>query len=82
MKKNYDKNRLMSIEVIEHPIVVYNDGKRELFNAIYITDCNVLTGNIVRDGDCEVFVGNGGIPTQNISRIETGTKKKIFIKKL
>jgi hypothetical protein len=82
MKKIKDKNRLTSIEVIEYPIVLYKDGKRELFDAIFITNSNVITGNIVKDGDNEVFVGTGGIPVQNICRIETVYKKKTFIKTL
>jgi hypothetical protein len=78
MKKNNDKNGLTSIEVIENPIVIYKDGKKELFNAIYITDGNIIIGNIVNDGDNEVFVRTGGIPIQNISKIEAKTKKKTF----
>ena len=78
MKKNNEKNGLTSIDVIENPIVIYKDGKKELFNAIYVTDGNIIIGNIVRDGDNEVFVRTGGIPIQNICRIETKTKKKTF----
>ena len=73
--------KLKSIQVLENPIVVYNDGVKELFNALYITDTNILTGRIMEDDDHTIFVGEGGIPQNNIARIIGGTTKQVYQKR-
>ncbi len=53
---------LKAIDIIQDAIVVYREGLKELFDAIYITDESVITGRIIKTNDCKVFVEGGGIP--------------------
>lgn len=79
-KVNNRDERLKAIEIIQDAIVVYKDGLKELFDAIYITDESLITGRIVNVDDLRVFVEEGGIPKQNVLRIEGGKKMKVFRK--
>ncbi|MGC9308316.1 MAG: hypothetical protein ACP5FL_06020 [Thermoplasmatota archaeon] len=60
------------VDIIADAIVVYKDGKKELFDAIYVTDTRVSTGHIVTTGDHAEFIEGGGIPRGNILRIDGG----------
>ena len=63
-------------------LVTYNDGIRELFNAIYINDSRIFTGKILKKGNHEVFIEGGGIPKNNIKHIKWKIKKTVLKKKV
>ena len=80
------------IEILENVTIIYDDWKRELFDAIYINDRRVITGRILKIikprsyiaygcNTChDTFVDSGVIPINNIKSIEGGTKKKLLKK--
>ena len=92
MKDVYRKHdELMKIEILENATIIYDDGDRAIFKAIFLNDKKVIIfgeiltienqdrsksyGNI----DCyDVFLECGGIPKDNIKSIEGGTKKIVF----
>ena len=87
----YDKkgNKSKTIKILENAMVIYKEGDRELFDAILITDKEVIIGRIFRIDKkrkckeitcCEVFVESGGIPKKNIKCIEGGSKKVVYVK--
>ena len=78
---------LEMIEILENAIVIYIDGNRELFDAIYIIPREVIIGRILKLDKtemckgitcCELFVGSECIPKNNIKSIEGGTKRSIY----
>lgn len=76
--ENKKDKTLETIEVFENAIVIFNNGARELFEVIHITDKEVVVGRILNH---EVFVKCGGISRENIRYIKFDTKKKIHKKK-
>lgn len=78
-----------TIEIIKDAMVIYWDGEKELFDAIRITDKGVVIGRILKVDkkervcvNChEMFVESGFVPTDNIIRIEGGTRRKIYKQK-
>ena len=77
------------IEILENAIVIYINGNRELFDAIHIIHRKVIIGRILRLDKtekckyiscCELFVGIGCIPKNNIKSIEGGTKRWVLNK--
>jgi hypothetical protein len=89
MKKD-DKFEI--IEILENATIIYEDGKREIFEAIFLTDeGEIIFGQLlaventdlcesVNSIDChDVFGECGGIPKDNIKSIEGGTKKNVLI---
>lgn len=91
MKKD-DKTEM--IEILENATVIYEDGKREIFEAILLTDeGEIIFGQLLAVENTalcksvnsierhDVFGECGGIPKDNIKSIEGGTKKKVLIVK-
>ena len=68
------------IDIIEDAIVVYRDGKKELFDAIYVTKTRVSTGHIITAKGHHEFIEGGGIPRDNILRIEGGKTRHMHKK--
>ena len=60
--------------------ITYNDGKREVFDAIYIRDTGVYTGIVLNIDNHEVFVESGGIPKNIVKHIEWDSKKTVLRK--
>ena len=71
--ENKKDKTLETIEVFEDAIVIFNDGTKQLFDVIHITDKEVVVGRILNH---EVFVKCGGISRENIRHIRHDTKKK------
>ena len=73
-----DKNSevYVTVEIIADAIVVYNDGKKELFEAIYMTKSWVSTGHILSNGGYHEFIETGGIPQDSILWIGGGKTMK------
>jgi len=69
--------RFKMIEILENATIVYNDGVKEQFEAICLTDKKVITGRIFKDGGKEEFVDYGFISRRNIRHIYNGSKRKI-----
>ena len=69
------------IEILENATIIYEDGKREIFEAIYLTEYGeIIFGQILHGGieDCPGFFREyGGIPKDNIKFIEGGIKKNV-----
>ena len=59
--------------------IIYNDGKIDIFNAIYKANEGVYTGRIINQNE---FINGGFIPKQNIKKIIGGTERKIHKRKL
>jgi len=83
-----------TIEILENVTIIYDDGDRAIFETIHITDKGViLIGRILKDektGHCksigsidchEIFMEDGGIPKDNVKRIEGGTRRTVYKKK-
>ena len=68
MVKNKEK-----IEVFENVRIIYNDGKKDYFEAIYISNKGVFTGRIIKGNK---FVNGGFIPKNNIKYIKGNSKIK------
>jgi len=90
MKKD---DKFEMIEILENATLIYEDGKREIFEAIFLTEYGeIIFGQIVADekvdlcksvssGDChDIFREYGGIPKDNIKSIEGGSKKTVLRK--
>ena len=82
------------IEILENATIIYDDGDKAIFEAIFLTDKReIIFGQIltvekadhcksVSSIDChKIFMECGGIPKDNIKSIEGGTKK-IVLKKI
>jgi len=65
------------IEVMENAVVVYTDGVKEQFEAVYLTDKRVITGRIYKSNGSEEFKEHGFISRQNIKHIYNGSKRKV-----
>ena len=57
------------IEVMENATIVYTDGVKEQFEAIYLTDKRIITGRIFNRNGKEEFKEYGIISRQNIKEI-------------
>jgi len=81
------------IEILENATIIYDDGDRAIFKAIFLTDKKVIIfGQILTventdhckpasSIDChDVFMECGGIPKDIIKSIEGGIKKTVFKK--
>ena len=79
------------IEILENATIIYEDGKREIFEAIFLTEHGeIIFGQILADEkvnlcksvssvDChDIFMEYGGIPKDNIKSIEGGTRKTVL----
>ena len=69
--------RFKMVEILKNATIVYNDGVKEQFDAIYVTDKNVITGRIFKEGGKEEFINYGFISKRNIKFIYNGSKKKL-----
>lgn len=65
------------IEVMENVTIVYIDGVKERYDAIYKTAKKVITGRIFKIDGMEEFKECGFISLQNIKQIYNGSKRKI-----
>jgi len=65
------------IEVMENATIVYTDGVKERFEAVYLTDKRVVTGRIYKTNGTEEFKEHGFIYRQNIKEIHNGSKRKV-----
>jgi hypothetical protein len=65
------------IEVMENATIVYTDGVREQFEAVYLTDKRLVTGRIFKINGREQFKQHGFISRQNIKEIYNGSKRKV-----
>jgi hypothetical protein len=77
-KKNQNVNGFEIIDVVEMVQIIYNDGKMDIFKAIYKANEGVYTGRILNQHE---FVNGGFIPKQNIKKIKGGIERKIIKKK-
>ena len=89
---NKKEDTFEMIEILENAAIIYDDGDREIFEAIFLTDNEVIFGwilKIEKTDDCksvssidchEKFIESGGIPKDNIKHIKGGIKKKVFKK--
>ena len=79
MIKNHDNHEeYIKIEILENAIVVYNNGKKEFFDAIYVSEKWVNTGSVSIIEGRQTFISWGGILRENILRIEGGIAKHIY----
>jgi len=90
MKKD---DKFETIEILENATIIYDDGKRAIFEAIFLTDGGeIIFGQLrnvektdlcksISSIDChEIFRECGGIPKDNIRSIEDGAKKTVLKK--
>lgn len=77
-KKKSNENEFEIINILEMAQIIYNDGKKDFFEAIQISDNGVFTGRIINNN----FVNGGFIPKQNIKEIKDGTERRIRKRKL
>lgn len=76
MLKKQNKNEFEIINAIEMAQIIYNDGKKDFFEAIQISENGVFTGRIINNN----FVNGGFIPKQSIKHIFSNGKKLYFKK--
>ena len=76
--KKQDKNEFEIINILEMAKIIYNDGKRDIFEAIHITEEGIHTGRIINNFE---FINGGFIPKENIKNIIGGIERKILKKK-
>ncbi len=65
------------IEIFKNTTIVYTDGVKEQFDAIYITKKMTIIGCIFRINGTELFKECGFISRQDIKQICNGSKRKI-----
>ena len=65
------------IEVMENATIVYTDGVKERFEAVYLTDKRVITGRIYKSNGTEEFKEYGFISRNNVKHIYNGSKRKV-----
>lgn len=65
------------IEILKNATIVYNDGVKERYDAIHVTDKKVITGRVLKTGRTEKFGAYGFISRRNVKQIYDGSKKKI-----
>ena len=83
MQKQNEKFEI--IEALENAIVVYDNGEKELFDAVFVTEKGVITGCILQGQTnkkkhariSKEFIGSGFIPKDNIKKIN-GTRRKLL----
>jgi len=67
MKNEIKKDKTLGmIKILEHAVITYNDGYVAFYDAIHMTDNEVVFGKI---SDKNVFLKCGGIPKNNIEKI-------------
>lgn len=62
-------------EILENVKIEYNDGKKDFFEAIHLTNQGIFFGRIINNE----FVNSGFIPKKNIKFINENKTKKIKI---
>jgi hypothetical protein len=62
---------------MENATVVYTDGVKEKFKAVYLTDKRLITGKIHISNGTEEFREYGFISRNNIKHIYNGSKRII-----
>ena len=77
LRNKQDKNEFEIINILEMAKIIYNDGKMDIFNAIYRANEGVYTGRIINQNE---YINGGFIPKENIKKIIGGIKKKMFKK--
>ena len=65
------------IEVLENATIVYTDGVKEQFEAVYLTDKRAVIGRIFKTNGSEEFKECGFISRDNIIHIYNGSKRKV-----
>jgi len=78
LKKKSIENEFEIINILEMAKIIYDDGKMDIFNAIYKTNEGVYTGRIINQNE---FINGGFIPIQNIKKIIGGINRKMLKKK-
>ena len=78
LRKKQDTNEFEIIDILEMAKIIYNDGKMDIFNAIYKANEGVYTGRIINQNE---FINGGFIPKQNIKKILGGIQRKMLKKK-
>ena len=61
-------DRIENTEILENAIIIYSNGKKELFRAIKLTKEGIITGRIMNNGE---FIDAGFIAKTNIKTIKT-----------
>jgi len=74
LRKKQDSNEFEIINILEMAQIIYNDGKKDIFEAVQIADKGVYTGRI-RNNE---FIRGGFIPKRSIIHI-ISNGKNIFI---
>ena len=82
------------IEILENATIIYDDGDRAIFEAIFLTDEGEIifgqTLTVEKTGHCksissidchEIFIECGGIPKDNVKQIKGGTRRTVYTKK-
>jgi hypothetical protein len=94
IRKSENKS-FKKIEILEDAMIVYSDGKREVFDGIEIRNNKVIFGrfkllkgnNTKRNiksfkNSNKIYVETGAIPKSNIKNIKGGKKRLIFQEKI
>jgi hypothetical protein len=63
------------IEILENVIIIYSNGKKDIFEAIHITDEGIHIGRIINNYE---FLKGGFIPKNSIKHIFSNGKKIFF----
>ena len=77
-KKRLNKYEFEIINILEMAKIIYKDGKKDIFDAIYITKEGIQTGRIINNYE---FINGGFIPKDNIKNIIGGIERKIHKRK-
>ena len=70
-----NRNKRKKIEILENATVVFNNGEKEILDAVNVNHKGVFTGHLRNHSE---FVEGGGIPANNIKRIIGGKKRVVF----
>lgn len=65
------------IEIFKNATIVYTDGVKERFDAIYMTEKMAIIGRIFKINGTELFKECKFILRQDIKQIYDGSKRKI-----
>jgi hypothetical protein len=65
------------IEVMENATIVYTDGVKERYEAVYLTDKRVIMGRIYKSNGTDEFREYGFISRNNVKHIYNGSKRKV-----
>ena len=74
LRKKQDSNEFEIINILEMAQIIYSDGKKDIFEAIHITNEGIHTGRIINNYE---FLNGGFIPKENIKKIIGGIERKI-----